>query len=357
MAVLLKKLNAAAFKEEEMPTRFLSNKFISTDRDKFAGELVEIDAVRGLEEYAIDVTPYSGGRSNKATKFTRKEYSPPAYDEYTFLTARELNKVQPGKTEYELASDLADMLLEKQLLLRNKILRAIELLSRDALVSGQITLINGDIIDFHQKASHQYSTPVAWTNATANPLNDFSAVGQIVRKNGVKTVADSVFGDTALQKFLNNDIVKSKGDLQQIERMAITSPMSREEGAEYHGTFSAGSYPINIWTYPQFVGVPLGFSLPNEGTKVPYIPDDKIVVLPTMPDFRLFYAGIPSLTDNVSAEIRGITGLPEFPIMEAVDLLPYFLLDYEHQSIKVGVKSRPLPVPVGIDQFAIITVT
>jgi hypothetical protein len=139
--------------------------------------------------------------------------------------------------------------------------------------------------------------------------------------------------------------------------MAITSPMSREEGAEYHGTFSAGSYKINAWTYPQFVGVPLGFGLPNEGTKVPYLPDDKIIVLPTMPDFRLFYAGIPSLTDNVSAEIRDITGLGQFPVMEAIDLLPYFLLDYEHQSIKVGVKSRPLPVPVGIDQFAIITVT
>ncbi len=348
---------AAAFKEEELPTQFLSNKFISTDRDKFAGEEVEIDAVRGKEEYAIDVTPYSGGRSNAATKFTRKTYAPPAYDEYTYLTARELNKVQPGKTEYELASDIADMLLQDQILLRNKIIRAIELLCRDALVFGQITLINGDVIDFHQKASLQYSTPVAWTNSTANPLNDFSVVGQRVRQFGVKNVADAVFGDTALQKFLNNDIVKSKGDLRQIDRLAITSPMAQEEGAEFHGTFSAGSYKINVWTYPQFVGVPLGFSLPNEGTKVPYLPDDKIIVLPTMPDFRLFFAGIPSLTDNVSAELRGITGLSEFPVMEAVDLLPYFLLDYEHQSIKVGVKSRPLPVPVGIDQFAVITVT
>lgn len=357
MAILVKKLMARAFKEEELPTRFLSNKFVSTDRDKFAGEEVKIDAIRGKEEYAIDVTPYSGGRSNAATKFTRKTYSPPAYNEHTYLTAEELNKVQPGKTEYELASDIADILLRDQILLRNKIIRAIELLCRDSLVFGQITLINGDVIDFHQKANLQYSTPVAWTNSTANPLNDFSVVGQRVRQFGVKNIADAVFGDAALQKFLNNDIIKSKGDLRQIDRMAITSPMAQEEGAEFHGTFSAGSYKINIWTYPQFVGVPLGFSLPNEGTKVPYLPDDKIIVLPVMPDFRLFYAGIPSLTDNVSAELRAITGLPEFPVMEAIDLLPYFILDREHQSIKVGVKSRPLPVPVGIDQFAIITVT
>lgn len=357
MAVLLKKLLASAFKEIPKPTAFLRNKFITTERDKFLGEEVEIDSVRGKEDYAIDVTPYAGGRSNKATLFTRKTYSPPAYDEYTYLTAQELNKVQPGKTEYDLASSVSDLLLDKLTPLRDKILRAWEVLCRDTLVFGQITLINGDIIDFKQKATLQYSTPVAWTNSTANPQNDFSVLAQRVRKYGIVAVVDAVFGDTALQKFLNNDILKSKGDLQQIERMAITSPMSREEGSEYHGTFSAGSYKINVWTYPQMFGIPTGFSLPNEGTKVPYIPDDKIVCLPAAPDFRMFFAGIPSLTDNVSSELRALTGLSQMPMMNAIDLLPYFILDQEHQSIKIGVKSRPLPVPAGIDQFGVITVT
>ena len=357
MAVLLKKLLAPAFKEIPKPTAFLRNKFITTERDMFMGEEVEIDSVRGKEDYAIDVTPYAGGRSNKATKFTRKTYSPPAYDEYTYLTAQELNKVQPGKTEYDQASDISDLLLEKMTPLRDKILRAWEVLCRDALVFGQITLINGDIIDFKQKTALQYSTPVAWTNSTANPMNDASVLCQRVRQYGVVAVIDFIYGDTALQKFLNNDIVKSKGNLEQIERMAITSPMSREEGAEYHGTFSAGSYKINIWTYPQLFGIPLGFGLPNEGTKVPYIPDDKIVCLPAMPDFRMFFAGIPSLTDNISAELRGLTGLSQLPQMNAIDLLPYYILDQEHQSIKIGVKSRPLPVPAGIDQFGVITVT
>jgi len=353
---LIKKFMASAFRQEPDPTSFLSDMFMTTERDIFEGEVVEIDSVRGNEEYAVDVTPYSSGRGNQVTLFTRKEYTPPAYDELTYLTVKELGKVQPGKTEYQLTSDFANLVVDRQIPLRNKILRGREMLCRDALFLGKITLINGDVIDFKQKASHQYVVPLAWTNSTANPLNDFSIVGDRVRKNGKKTIADAVFGRQSIQDFLNNDIVKAQADLKQIERFAMTSPLAEQDGSKYHGTFSADDYKINVWTYPQFVTVPTGFSLPNEGTDVPYIPTDKIVVLADAPDFRLFYAANPVLVP-ASPQLAEFTGLSRMPAMARGKMRPYFYLDEEECSLKIGVKSRQLPVPVGIDQFAIMTTT
>ena len=357
---LLKTLVSTAYKQKDTVTRFLTGFFPSLPQYKFPGAKIQIDSVRGNEDYAVDVTPNAGGRGNKANIFTTKTYSPPAYDENTYITAEELNDRLPGSSVNDLPAytmDFADLIMDKITILRNKIVRAIELQSRDGLVTGKIILINGDEIDFKQKASHQYSTPTAWTNSAADPFNDFEIVGDRVRKDASREIVDAVFGSAALSKFLNNANVKEQGDLKQIERIAMTSPIADDEGAKFHGQFSAGSYKINVWTYPQFVGVPLGFGLPNEGTKVPYIPTDKIIVLPSAPDFRLYFAGIPVLSSQVSAELQGFTGLTRVPAMEQADMIPYFRLDEKAKSILVGIESRPVAIPVAIDEAIIITVT
>jgi hypothetical protein len=321
---------------------------------------VQIDKVRGKEEYAIDVIPYSGGRPNSANVFTRKEYAPPAYDEYTYLTAEELGHVQPGMTQYAMpdqVAEISDLFVNKQMMLRNKIIRAIELLCIDSLIAGKITLINGDVIDFHQKAQLQYTTPAVWTLSTADPFGDFGEIGSRMREYGLKELTDAIFGRVALQKFLNNANVQASGDWVKIDRTALTAPVAEDQGAKYHGTFSGVDYKINVWSYPQKVLVPLGFSLPNEGTKVPYVPDDKIICLPESPDLRLYYAANPRLIINDSSELAALTGLPMVPDLARGEMLPYFSVDYDHDSIKIGVKSRPLPVPAGIDEVGIMTVT
>ncbi len=354
---LLKTLVGAAFKQRDRVTKFLSGLFKSPPMNKFPGAEVQIDAVRGKEEYAIDVAPNSGSRGNKANIYTTKKYAPPSFDESIFATAAELNSVLPGRSQNDMTSytmDLADLIVERQTLIREKIERAIEVQSRDAMILGKVILINGDEIDYKQKASHQFSIPVAWTSSTAFPTNDFSTVGGIIRKDSSRELRDAIFGETALQQFLDNDNFQKKGDLKMIERIALTSPMAMEEGATFHGQFSAGSYRINVWTYPQVVGIPTGFGLPNEGTKQPYIPTDKIICLPADPDFRLYFAGVATLI-SASPEVAGLTGFNEMPAMETADIVPYFNLDRRARALEIGVRSNPLAAPVGIDEFVIMT--
>jgi len=355
----VKTLFSAAFRATIPATRFLQKMFMSPDEYVFPGEKVQIDIIRTEEEFAVNVALYKGGRGNSFDLFTDKEYTPPMFDEYAYITAATLNKRLPGRTIYDLSpgyeQDFADLLMEYASALRAKIIRAKEIYARDALYFGEITLVNGDVIDFNLKADHIYITPVSWTS-TSDPFADFAVLGGRIRRDSGRAIIDAIAGETAIQKFLNNDAVKASADLKQIERMSITSPMAREEGSTYHGTFSANDYKINLWTYSQYHKVPEGFGFPNEGTRQPYIPTDRICVLPTNPDFRLYYGGVPVLSD-VSPDLRGVLSMDQIPALERGRMLPYIYLDRDKMSVKVGVRSRPLPIPVEIDGYGVLVVT
>jgi len=358
MATEVKTLMSDAFIAEAPPARFLQDKFETPERYIFAGEDIEIDEFSDADEYAVDVIPYGGGRANKFNLYTRKKYTPPMFNEYTDITAKELGKVFPGRTKYQLndagyAMDFADIMVSRLNDLRKKISRGVEIYARDALFYGFITLINGDTIDYKLKPSHIHTIVTPWTSSGSNALSDFVTIGDIVLADGFKPIVDAIFGSTVLTEFLDNDVVKELGKMEQIVRVAITSPMVNDKAARYHGTFSAGNYKINIWSYPQSVRVPTGFSLPNEGTKVPYIPTDRVCVLTQDPDFRLYYAATPSLA-NVSAEIAGTIGMTEIPALAKGMMIPYAYLDRENQSVRAGVRSRPLPIPTSINEVGVI---
>jgi len=356
----VKTLFSTAFKQIIPATKYLQNLFKSPDEYVFSGEDVQIDIIRTDEEFAVNCALYKGGRGNAFDLFTDKEWTPPMYDEFAYITAPLLQKRMPGRTIYDMGTgyerDFAFLLLEYSRALANKIVRAKEIQARDALFYGQITLVNGDVIDFNFKADHIYALPSVWTNSTSNPFAHFATIGGRVRRDSGRAIMDAIFGETMIQEFLNNDIVKASADLEQIDRMALTSPIAQDEGATYHGTFSANDYKINAWTYPQYHKVPVGYGLPNEGTKQPYIPTDRVVVLPTDPDFRLYYGGVPTL-QNLSPETANVLEMTQFPTMEAGRMVPYADLDKNKQAVKVGVRSRPLTIPVDVDSIGVLTRT
>lgn len=356
---LTKRLMSDLFREDRTPTMFFSGYFKSPPKYKFRGTEIVIDAVRNKEEYAIDVKSFTHGRENKATIFTTKEYTPPAYDEYTPLTEKQLENRLPGATAYETPAYATAMAVWAQEFLtgnKNKILRAIEKQAWDSIITGKITLINGDEIDFKQKAAHQITPPVAWSNAAGVPLDDAQGGGKLVRQNAGKTVRDWIFGENAWKLFINNGQVQKFGDYRRINIMDIQPPVFNTEGATFHGVISAGTYEIRLWAYPQYYDVPLGFGLPSEGTSVPYIPTDKAILLTEMPDWRLYYAGVPQIVNRVDPKLGGLFGNRSIESV-AGDFFPYAFLDEASVSAKIGVRSKPVCIPVAIDEAVVFTVS
>lgn len=261
-----------------------------------------------------------------------------------------------GQTEYDDPSFLAEFIArvtDDQVENQELILRSIEKQAADVLFTGGVTLINNDSLDYKQKATHNFTTAIDWDAAGGLPLDDLETACNLNRKDGKDQSAMVIMGEQALKDFLNNAQVQEFGDFRRINRMDITPPTFNEMGAAFHGEVSVGSYRLQIWTYPQFYLVPTGFSLANEGTLVPYVPTDKVVVLSQNVRFDLVYAGIPQLVNRVDPRLSAM-GMTSVPSRVATDFHPYAVVDDTAVSVKTGVRSAPLCIPTQIDGYTVI---
>lgn len=349
------------YKPETTVKKFLSSFFITEDKNIFEGRKVRIDVVRGKQEYAVTIKYGTGSRKNTLEKWTGREFEVPAYHESVPITGIDLDKVSAGVSQYDLSKNyqtvLSDLTTDAVRMLVDKIERGIEVMCRDALFTGKIQVFGGDEIDFEVKATHFYTTPVAWTNSSADPFDDFNEIGNRVLSDSGRPIMDAICGDTALSKFLNNDNVKAAATFRQIERANLESPVADpESGAIYNGTINTSNYKINIWKFPESIDVPIGFGFPNEGTRVQLIPTDRIAVLPMKPNFRKYYAG-NSVIKKLDERIKEQLGIEMGPMMQRGEIQKYAYLDESKEAVIIGVKSAPLPVLVDKEELGVIIVT
>ena len=353
-----KKTMLRAFKQKKSPSMFLTGFFQSPEQNKFKSRKVVIDVKRNEEMIAVDVIRGSGGRLNINKRFTTKEYIPPMYDEYTSLFEEELNERMPGRTEYDTDEYIAQaiaIITDDQVENQEIILRAIEKQASDMFFTGTVVLLNNDTIDFKQKATHQINAATVWSDSdNALPLDDLAGAAEVNRKDGKVDSDIIVMGEQALQEFFATAQVKDSANFRRINIMDIMPPSINVDGAAFHGQLTVGAYNMQLWTYPQFYYVPMGYSLPNEGTLVPFVPTDKVLVTSSMIRMDLVYAGIPEVVNRVSPELAamGITGIP---VNIPADFHPYGFTDDERTNIKAGVRSAPLCIPTQIDGYSVIT--
>ncbi|MBP7735948.1 MAG: major capsid protein [Spirochaetes bacterium] len=353
-----KKTMLAAFKQKKAPTMFLSSWFKTTDRDIFRSRKAVIDIKRQKEQIAVDVVRGTGGLLVSNKRFTTKEYTPPLYDLYNSYFEEELNERLPGGTEYDNPDYLAQIIAtitDDQVEVQEMIMRAIEWQAANIFVTGTVPLINGDTIDYKMKATHSLPVGTVWSNTSAAPITNIKDACQLNRKDGLVESTVAIFGDTAWANFLAR--IKADGSLNILnaELGKITMPVANANGAVFHGEFVAGSFRLQAWTYPQYYDVPTGYGLSNEGTKQPYIPTDKVLILPMSNaiDLRLIYAGIPELVNRKDAQLQAL-GIDRYPANVRGDFLPYAFTDDERTCLKVGVRSAPLCVPTQIDGWCVI---
>jgi len=359
MADYLRRAMAQAFIQKAKPTMFLSSMFRSPEANKFDTVEIVVDVKRNGEDIAIDVVRGTGGRNNINKRFTTKKYTPPVYDEYSNFNENERLNRALGRTEYDEygMAEVIAAITDDQVLLQDKIIRAIEKQAADAFFTGTVPLINRDTIDFKQKVSHQISPVVAWSNAAGVPIDNLAGGALLNRKDGLTVTTDAIFGETSRNLLFNNAQFKAKAQdqFQQAENMAIRPPAMNADGAVFHGQLTIGDYRINIWSYPQFYKVPLGYGLPNEGQQVPYIPADKVWLGNIRSQFDLYFAGIEKLVTANNPELASL-GITRFPMTMRGDFHTYGAVDEMAANAKYGVKSAPLCVPTDIDSFCTFTV-
>jgi hypothetical protein len=324
------------YKEVTKPSTFLRSFF--KVKESVTKE-ISIEVQRNSEKIAVDVERGTEGNRNAFGKSTEKIFIPPYYREYFDATQLDLYDRAIGSSDSGVMVALVEDAAEKLMSLKDKIDRAYELQVSQVLQTGIVTLSSGINIDFKRKAgslvdlgtinSNRYWSVA--NNATATVFEDIENGCIFLRKFGKSGdgTFNVIFGDEALAAFLSMAQVQDRGDIANITLDAIKMPNMSTDGACFHGQTTAGSYKINIWTYPQFYDN-------SSNVSTPYINPKNIIVIPTSPRFTLGFAAVPQLLNGTSVPQKGAYVINEY-------------LDERNANHIFDIKSAGVAIPTAVD--------
>ena len=346
MANLIKKAMEVGFDKRVKPTGFISNLYETKQLDTIKVE-VQARSVKAI--YSVDTKLGTGGRRIDLSGYDKKEFVIPEYNNFAVLTEKDVFNAQFGENEYQVASNIANIINDAQEIIPEMHRRAEEKQACDALFLGKIVLSDGTEIEFNKKASHAISKSSAKWSGNGNPIDDLTSACGLCIKDGKLSVSEFnlILGEGSLNAFLSNANVKGNSNWNNgFKRTDIDMPLQNDMGAVFIGRLACGSYVVNVWAYNQVYEIPTGYGFANEGTQVSYIPSKGGVLLPLKPAFKKYYAAI----NNVNA--TSLTGGSKLQLVKQ-EQLPYCydeLIDGSALT-KAGVKSRPLYVPIDVDSF------
>lgn len=299
---------------------------------------LSIEVSRGTEKVAVDVIRGTEGNRNTFSRSTHKTIDPPLYKEYFNATELDLYDRMFGSTGIEEGVFIAfvQQVAEKLMELQNKIERAYELQIAQVLTTGVVDLINDIDIDFKRKSDSLVDKGSGnyWANSGIDCYADIEAGCNFIRKAGKAQggVMNVIFGTVAWTNFLKNDVVQNRSDIKNWSLDNVRQPQRDAVGSALHGETTCGSYSVRLWTYPEFYQN-------SSDVMTPYIPDDKIIILPENPRFKLGFAAVPQLIDlNNPVPKKGA-----FVITNS--------RDEDNVVDKYTVQSAGIAIPVAVDQI------
>lgn len=322
------------YQERIRPKSFLRSFFPSV----FAPtKEISIEVERGYEKIAVDVMRGSEGNFNTFSKSTEKIFVPPMWREY--FNATELDVYDrvlgsQGTDNTQLFAKLLNDVADRLGLLQDKIERSKELQCAQVLQTGIVTLTNGTNIDFRRKAASLVNLGSGqYFEQNCDVFAKFEAACYFLRTVGKCGDAEfiSILGATAYNKLLTNTVFSARQNLFHLNLDSILPPQKGLTGAAFHGTLSAGSFRVQIWTFPEFYDNASGVS-------TPFINDKNMIVLPPKPRFKFAHCLVPQVVDSPG----------ETPQQGEYVYGEY--IDKRKAKHDFDIQTAGVPVPVAVDQ-------
>lgn len=328
----------------------------------YDGEKVTLDIMREDEDISIaQFDKDTGYREISGDLFTNKEFTPPSHKDAITIKADGLNKRQFNQNPFDnpdVVANAARSAARGVNRLRNRIVRSNELQMSQVLQTGTVTLLDNSgntvyAIDYKPKATHFPTVGTAWGTGGADPRADLGSLAEVIRNDGKVDSTDLIFGRGALRNFIADPTVK---ELLDNRRMTIGSinPRLVNSGATFYGTIWIDQYQFNLWLYSG------RYKDPQTGNMTTYIEDDKVVML-SAPDSE----SMGESTGRTRIDLTyGRHHVLRDPLPEARQFIPRRINDSgglsldinawfseDGTTLKVGVGTRPLVIPTGIDTF------
>jgi len=333
------------FLEERLtPKRFFRNRLFRQELTHDA-EHIDVDLRRGTRAVARFINPANAAGTVNRTGFTTISLSPPHIKEQMVLTAQQLKTRIPGEHSYSGMSpdERAAFWLGKDTeQLDDLIGRREELMCRDVLFDGKITISGTGIqsydIDygFTNDIDLNDQGYVPWDGTGADIRKDFRTFRQLVNGKCGRTldmavlgadVADVLFSDETVAKFLDN---------RRTEIGMLKFEQNPVEGSIYHGNL----WGIDLWTYDEL------YIDPADGTTTrEMVPANKVLFADSRVPMTMHYGCVTFFDKDGNNQAESYA---QARVGRSWDI--------KDPSARIYLmESRPLPDPVAIDSFVVVT--
>lgn len=331
----------AVYKERVPAPSFLRSFFPSAAPS--ASRLISVFVQRGSEKVAVDVARGSSGNRNQWSRSTEKMFEPLYYRENFDLTSlqfydRYWGAAKDGSISDAVLATLINSTVENQMELVAKIERAIEVMCAQIFKTGKIVSFNGGNgieVDFKRKAGSIVDPGAYWGTNTTDPFEQLENGGIFLRQYGKMSgnVINAICGREAINALKKNTIFQDRQKMFSTSWDNVQTVQKTATGAAYHGWIEAGTFIVNLWSYPEYYQDP-----DNNNAMTPYIDEKYVVLLPNNANFHTAFAAPPQVVEPGNAPKVG-----QFIFSDWISP--------DKKSHVYEVESCPLPVPVAIDQI------
>lgn len=324
---------------------FFRDKFF-TNKKPFATERVDIDIKKGDRRMAAFVHPRSGGKVLRDQGFTTESYKPPLINPYDITTADQLMSRLPGEDLYSgmtPAQRAAQKLRDEYARLNDATTRREEWMAVQAIVTGQIPIVGigvNEVIDFNFTNTVTLTGNNKWNGSSAKILDNLEDWVDSTLTNGFTNVDMCIMGKDALRAFLADADVQKIFDNRRID-MGTIQPKDLPDGVRYIGHISKPD--LDIYTYAE---VYLDdWTNPAQPATLPLVPDNKVILISSQPNFMLAYGACTYIDDESKAWVTAQT-----------DRLLRSYVEHHPDRRMIELQAHPLPIPDKADSWLVATV-
>jgi len=301
-----------------------------------------IEVRRGTEKIASPVPMGHQGNWNEITKSTVKAFEPFYFREKIDLAQIGMGIYyrQFGSSSFNAneRAQYVNSVVSQTLAVKNKIVRAIEYSCSWILKAGTAKAITGEIIDFGRKSGSMVDLGSGnyWTTTTNNPYTSIETGCNWLRTVGkaMDNYFDVIMGTEAYAAFILTDEYKERQKYFNLSPDMMNPNLTMKDGLLYKGLIDVNTHKVRVYTYNEFYE-------DASGNMQKMFDGKDVVILPTNPDFVLQYCAVPQV-------------VPIGTNTSSLNAQPFVYSDYVNAEAKTHnmyIESRPIPIPVAVDQI------
>ena len=346
MAEKLSTYFAQAFEARQRPSGFFTNlcKKIHTLSGK-----VELQTRTIKNIISVDVQKGTGARYHDLSGYDTVEYEIPLYNDAEKIPETFFDEQQFGETKYTYnAAKLVNRISNGQGIFSDAQRRAEQKQVADGILTGKVTLVGGDAIEYKKDATHDITPTNKWASADATIATDVAKACKLSRidgKHGSKTFNLLLNGDDVNSVITNPEIQKLAKSLDGISRVAIGMPEEKTPGGTLEGVFATNDNIIYVWSNSETFTIPEGYGFDNEGQEASYLPQGRAILLPAnCSSLEFYYGGVVRPKPGADPLTLKPEDVEQLAWQYATTIGGCTIFEY-------GVKSRPLFVPRNIDEI------